>query len=324
MPTEVACALAVTTTLAGRAGGGGAGGGGDEVPNVLTNPGVEIWQRGPGGFNANTGSWTLTADRWRILVTGTSALAVSRVAADAGQGSLYALGFTYTQGTAGNQGRISQRIEGWQQLAGRQVAFSAFVKSSVVGAVRILVNDGATDTTSAPNAGTTGEVLSVVASIPAGAAIVDVRVIFDQASVNGYVDSLVLVPAGSPVPYTPLHQALDFVQCQRTYAVLGGLSATEDAIVLECLTATTATGVWRYPVEMAGTPSAVTISAAADWSVTNAAGGAVACTALAIGIGYTARAARINATVAAGLVAGNAALLVAANANARIWAEYNP
>jgi len=293
------------------------------MPNLLTNPGLEIWQRGAGPFNANTSQWTWTADKWRIFVTGTSALAVSRVAADAGQGSQYAMGFTYTHGAAGNQGRISQRVDGWQQLAGRSVALSVFVKCSVVGAVRILVNDGFVDTTSGYNTGTTGEVLSVVATLPANTAIVDVRVICDVASATGYVDSATLVVGTAPVAYTPLHQAEDWLRCQRVCAVIGGMHTNEESLVLQCVSTTQAIGVWRYPVEMPATPTAFLLSAASDWALSPATATPwQACTAL-ISTSQTARDCRITATVAGGLVAGNATLLEALNANARMTLECN-
>lgn len=286
--------------------------------NLLTNGGLEIWQRGAGPF---TGAGTFCADRWFISQFGAATLSVSRVAADAGQGSQYAAGFTYTH-AAGQSAYLAQRVENWQQFPGRYVAVQAFVKASVPGSVRLVVGDGLTSYYSGYNVGTTGESLNLAVPLVAGALALEVRVLFDVASVTGYVDSVTLVAGPTPAYYTPMNPADELHRCQRYYQEIGGLQIQELIMEMQAISATVAVGTYTFPVEMAG-PPAVTASAIGDWSVLNAAGARQTCTALTFTA--TRKNLRIDATVAAGLAAGNGVGLMANNTlSARLRIESNP
>lgn len=285
--------------------------------SLLTNGGMEVWQRGNGPFVAAA---AYGPDRWQLALAGGSTLSVSRVAPDAGQGSQWAAGFTYVH-TGGGSAYLAQKVDGWQQLAGRQVAFQAFVKASVIGAVRLVVFDGTSSTGSFANQGTTGESLNVVASLPAGATTCEVRIVFDVAGVTGYADSVTLVCGPTPAYFTPMPPGEDLLRCQRYYQEYGGLLATELIVAMQVVTTTLAVGVITLPVEMALTPT-VTVSANADWAVLDTTGQRRVCSAFVFN--PTRKSVWIEATSTT-LVAGQASILSAnTTLNARLRLVANP
>jgi hypothetical protein len=73
-----------------------------------------------------------------------------------------------------------------------------------------------------------------------------------------------------------------------------------------------------FRVSMRVPPTGISVSAAGDFNVTNAAAGTVAVTALVFNAPMSNQGVEVQPTVAAGLVAGNASSLRSANASARI------
>src|SRR5215831_17846427 len=105
--------------------------------NLVTNPGLEIWQRGAGPFTSNG---LMTADRWVISLPAGSTLSVSPDTANADAGSLYCAACTYTH-VGGTNNRLQQGIEDYAQLRGRTVTFSARVRSGGLSQARVSVWD---------------------------------------------------------------------------------------------------------------------------------------------------------------------------------------
>lgn len=123
--------------------------------------------------------------------------------------------------------------------------------------------------------------------------------VFSLALVN-------VVPGADARPLAPRPVAEELERCQRYYQVLA--AATNDPIATGHASSTVQVQIARVlAAEMGGAPTLLA-PAAGQFSVFNAAGTPVACTALSLNISTT-RAAWLIATVAGGLVAGNASFL---------------
>lgn len=287
--------------------------------SFLVNGGHEVWQRGTGPFTATA---AYAADRWQIALGGSSTLSIARDVADPGNGSQYATGFTYVHVAAGSAS-YAQRVEGFEQLRGSTVTFSALVQSSVAGTVRLRVNDGTTNYDGPYNVGTGLEVLSVTVPIPAGASDLSVRARWDVASCTGRLDNCALRLGSAVGTWRPSTPPVDLAACQRYYLEMGGLDANEVITVGHAISATSVFSAVRLPVEMFAAPT-VTVSAAGDFAVLDSAGGVQVCTSAVAGV-VTRRSLRLTLGVAAGLTAG-AASYVKANGTtaARLKFEANP
>lgn len=101
----------------------------------------------------------------------------------------------------------------------------------------------------------------------------------------------------------------DYEQCQRRLWILGGLDANEQLGDGQATTTTAALFPMTFPVEMRIAPT-LSVSAAADAACLNSSGTPVACSALTAQK-ITRRSLQLSATVASGLVAGNAVILQA-------------
>lgn len=177
--------------------------------NLLVNGGLEIWQRGGGAFTTNN---AYTADRWQIVLGGTSALSVSQDTTNVALGSGSCAALTYTHNAVSS---LSQKLEDYLQLRGHTVAFSARVRGGVASAARLRITDGLSTWYSGYHGGGgTYETLSVVAQI--GAATTQVTVALDLgASGTYYLDNAMLVTGAQPQDYQPLALADDLLRCQR-------------------------------------------------------------------------------------------------------------
>ena len=109
----------------------------------------------------------------------------------------------------------------------------------------------------------------------------------------------------------------ELVLCQRYYCkeqanAIGNLLATGF-----CDATTTTTNYFLFPVTMRTNPTALEQSGTAgDYSVFNAAGSSIVCSAVPTFSSATTKAARFVATVASGLTGGNATMVRAASTNA--------
>jgi hypothetical protein len=226
--------------------------------NLLTNGGMEQWQRGSGPFS--TGAYS--ADRWLVLVGGTNS--VSRDTANAERGACAAVTTTGT-GNMLYQPFVSN-TEGLE-LRGRILSLSVRVKCSVANACRVSLFDNPTTVFSAYHSGGGAyETLTVSLASPISAASVNaqVRIWFDAAG-TFYIDNAMLVVGSVPADYAPLHPADDLARCLRYYEILG---ESQTSVALSAYA--TAGGVIQYSLgfkaRKAVTP---TVTKNGTWTVSN-------------------------------------------------------
>lgn len=296
--------------------------------NLLTNGGFEIWQRGALTFTA---SGAYCADRWSLNIGGTGTLSVTRNSVNQDIASTYCAAVVYVAGSAANA--IDQGVEiNGPGLRGKTVTFSIRVNAPVVGGIhlRLVDVDGSTLVDGAANVSTgTYETLSVTMPLTAtnaGGKIV-CRIRFNTGAMSGtyYIDNAMLVVGTVPADYAPLHPADDLARCMRYYqkwTVTGG-----GRFFCPGLAYGTTNAFLMLPVKapFGGTPT-VSFSAVGDFQVANSSAAGIGCTGLTVS-GVASEPSvmiGITATVASGLVAGNASGLMSAVGAAAIMAEWNP
>jgi hypothetical protein len=158
-------------------------------------------------------------------------------------------------------------------------------------------------------------------TVPVNATVIALTILFDaNLSATVYVDDAMLVVGSQPATYVPLPLADDLARCQRYYEVLVTGSANEFVGVGHAVSTTTAYFQRPFRVPKAVTPT-LNISAASTFQLLGASGAGLPGTSLAASV-PTAMGTGFIATVASGLVAGNATLLQAPSGT--ITAEANP
>lgn len=222
-----------TTTFLRGDGTWAAPAGGGDLYNFLTNPGFEAWQRGAGAFTATS---AYTADRWQIVLGGTSTISVTKAGvgeADtvADADSKHSLKAVYTHGTAVSTIRqVIAADEDAYQLRGRTISLRLRVRASAASAVRVRIIDsvGAGAYSSYHTGAAAFQSLDASHIIAAGATSVTVEVSFD-ASVTAYLDNATLVIGSTAQTYYPLHPADEWERCQRYYEVHGFIAGSVTA-----------------------------------------------------------------------------------------------
>jgi hypothetical protein len=289
--------------------------------NLLTNGGFEIWQRGNGPF---TTYLSYGPDRWIVQQTAPDTLSVSKNTASPDVGSGACCAVSFTKNGAGPT-MLRQRIEDFANLKGRTITFSVRVQCGAVGQARVTIQDSAAFTTSANNTGVgTYETLSVTRTIGATSTSLDVYIEF---LVTGSVllDNAMLVVGSVPADYAPLHPADDLARCLRYYENMTYGQNTYLAAA-QVFNTTQAAGALKFSTQKAVAPT-ITLSLPGAFGLANSSFGIVACTAVTIpgsSLG-TSNTLGFVATVASGLVAGNAStLLVPAGQTAAVISEANP
>jgi hypothetical protein len=238
--------------------------------NQIVNGGFEVWQRGAGPFSAHL---AYSADRWQVILGGTSTLAISRFTAAAGPngGQNYGAALTYTHGSANSAFR--QHVNGndlWP-LRGYVCSASARVNCNAANAVRLQAfTTGATSnlsTTGAHHAGNGAWSTLTMANflMPVDATGLVFGFLL-EATASVFVDSVMLCLGPVAADFAPLPLADDLARCQRYYEVHGGASA-EFPIVLGC---PSNAGVQlgspvTFVVQKGGTP---TVTKNGTWAVT--------------------------------------------------------
>lgn len=229
--------------------------------NLLVNGGLEVWQRGAGAFTANS---AYAADRWQIVLGGTSTLSVSKDTTNVALGSGACAALTYTHNAVSS---LSQKLEDYLQLRGHSVAFSARVRGSVASSARLRVTDGTTTWYSAYHTGGGAyETLSVVASIGAAATLVTVALDLG-ATGTYYLDNATLVTGSQPQDYQPLTPADDLARCERYYERHGELAGTGfPQLVIYAGTVDLYDSPISFAAHKGGTP---TLTKAGTWTAVN-------------------------------------------------------
>lgn len=203
------------------------------LPNLLVNPGFEVWQRGAGPFTCALASGTFSADEWQAnLVSGGNAGTISRNSSP--KFGSYCLDLTVTSGMA----YAAQGVEAWKSLEGAYITFGVWAKTSVADKAYLQIADdksGVEVTTSAYHTGG-GDWERLVATklirtglIPAGSPYphdFPLRlslVMSDVGSVqfDGAVAVAAEVPFPEGVAYAPPNPGDDWKRCERFFQKIG-------------------------------------------------------------------------------------------------------
>jgi len=236
--------------------------------NLLTNGGMEVWQRGNGPFTAGAG--TYGADRWAMNLNGTDAVSISKNTANVDVGSQACAAVTFTLGSGGGFSKLGQilRTSDNCQLNGRPITASVRVNTSTANAVRLGIDTdgtGGTRTYSSYHPGSGGyQTLTVTITVPTDATYVWLQIFF-TASCTAYLDNAMLVVGSTPADYVPMHPADELARCLRYYE---GYSRTNGGnfFVGYAFNSTSMVGSYFWKAVKAVTPT-LTLSPAANWRV---------------------------------------------------------
>ena len=190
-------------------------------PNLLTNGGFEIWQRGNGPYTTN-GAWT--ADAWQLTLDGTDTLSVQKDSGSADGVGLGAL-CAYTHGT-GTLTRLIHQFHintEFPNLLGKTVTFSVRVKTSTANAVRLGANlyVGSNNFVygNYHSGGGTFETLTLTVTLATNLAYFQPGIFF-STSCSASLDNAMLVVGAQPADYVPMHPADDLARCLRYYELI--------------------------------------------------------------------------------------------------------
>ena len=296
--------------------------------NALINGGFNVWQRGTGAVSAAPGVNTFSTDRWFVNPTG--------AAVTVGQGLPY-LNSTASLGITGAVGatlvNAGQRIESILIQKFRQTCtFSAWVFNGT-GAPFTPILVGRTPTASdnytatlgvlsaalqscADNAWTkvtwTGDI-SAFASIAYG---LELNVQFPTGALDNGAKYVYLTQSQlERGPFTTEFEIYDpeseFLACARYFEVLGGASAYETFGIGVVINSTHCLGTLYFTPKRAA--PTITSSAYTNFAVVSNSGTLIAASAANVFTTPGLRSATWNATVAAGLTAGNSTQFQANN-----------
>jgi len=246
------------------------------LPNLLVNPGFEIWQRGAGPFTADN---DFTADEW-MLDDNSGGWQIDRVTG--GLNSPYMLKITGSGVTA--EGAAQQGLEIATSLADLYVTFSADVWSNTASTARLVIADYNGSTTDAAYSSyhdgdsqwarlTVTKLMRSSLTDPGDWPHAFGAIVALQCASNdsiSYIDNAVAVAAEVPFPeglsYAPLNPAEDQVRCERFYEVHGGVSTTYPAAYMYGSAGLTAAVPYGFRARKQATP---TVSKVGTWGVSN-------------------------------------------------------
>ena len=312
--------------------------------NKIINGDFGIWQRGT-SFSPTTVTWTYTSDRFQCYYgfsAGTATVArqtfTPGTAPVAGYEGLYYLRFTAaTTGTSNFN--IKQVIENVQTFAGQTVTFSFWAKSSGSRNIDIFIRQNFGSGGSASVDSTVSTITTTTAwqrfTYTTTLASISGKTIGTNSGLEIWPATSATVTGGETVDFwgwqveagsvaTAFQTATGTLQgelaaCQRYFMTYGG-SAGQNFATGQAYSTTQA---WQFnialPVTMRVSPSITILSAASDFYLSSSsASNIVAATVVAQAGDISTTTGALRATVASGLVAGNATGLYAVNANAKI------
>lgn len=283
--------------------------------NLLTNGGLEVWQRGT-SFSSPA-NFSLTADRWNVF-SSQPTLTVSREASIFDTGT-YSMKVVVTGTTGSNRWTIYQSPDGAVYPAGTPFSGSVRVFSSVPNSIRLEM--GASRSSYHPGDGT-WRTLTISGHTPSPSNPNQFNFGFGAAvngdAVNGtfYFDSAMLVVGSQPVNFVPMHPADDLARCMRYFQVIGGALAYLATGANESTTRTNF--AITLPVAMR-IPPVVSVNNPTNFQVSGAGGGLINCTVVGTSTQTLTNVVYIQTQVASGLVAGNAANFYSGTSNATVF-----
>lgn len=228
--------------------------------NLLTNGGVDTWQRGNGPFTAQAVN---TADRWIISFGASSTMSVSRDTTNYDGNSLAAAAIVYTHVNASNlyQPFSNSDILPYQMRT-KPVTFLVRVRASVANGVRAFLDGGAGGLRIYSQYHTgDGTWQTLVVTTPSGTGNPLQVGLNLEASGTYYMDNATLVQGVVGMESVPLHPAEEIARCLRYYEILSANIDGVTTAVSQSLTNTI-----YYKAQKALTP---TVTKVGTWSVTN-------------------------------------------------------
>lgn len=191
------------------------------VNNLLINGGFEFWQRN--STFTNPANATYTADRWKVDTNAPSIAVVTQETSviETGAGSS-SYKVVISGSPSSKNWAVFNRMERVAQLQGRTVSFSARVKCSVTNAIRVIINDGVSQTKSSYHSGSGNwETLSVTKTLDPAASLCNFEVgMYDNGDAqNGtyYFGSAMAVIGSTAVSFVPKVWADELMECQHFY-----------------------------------------------------------------------------------------------------------
>ena len=311
--------------------------------NRIINGGFDVWQRGT-SFSPVANGQVYTADRFFMNRNGVSEWTVARQ----GTSEQYSCRVQRNAGTTSTQPmRVRQVLESADcaGIVGKTVTFSCEIKvganfSAAAGHVTLTISQGtgidesstkmATGFTGVVNTGsnkvptTSFEKYSVTTPV-IGATISQLGVLIEATPVGTAgaddwyeIRNLQLEVGSTATEFEQRPIGTELALCQRYLPAYNADSASGKTIALGQNYATTnAMIVFPFVVEPRVPPTGISISAAGDFRVTAAVATALGVTGLSFS-NASRKAAQINATVASGLVAGDATRFHSLSAAAKI------
>lgn len=294
--------------------------------NAIINGNFDIWQRGT-SFSPSASSNSYAADRWMCFNPSGAAVTISQQAFTAGQ-TLVPGEPTYflrqAQTTGGVDPSMNQRIEDVRNFAGQNLTLSFYAKvASGTLPLELLIDQnfgsggsahvltvGATKTitTAFQKFSLTVAVPSVTGKTIGAGSYLQIEFRGPDATIYTLDLARVQVEPGSTASlFETRPLAVELAMCQRYFYAI----VSTGAALLATGMAISGTAA-KFVMPLLVTPrvpfSAITLSATADFSVMKSDGTAATTTALTFN-SSTPNAVGLDATVAAGLTAGQAAIL---------------
>ena len=187
------------------------------LPNIIINGGMEIWQRGTSFVSPPT--LTNVADKWEFGFSGSPVPTVSREASVISTGK-YALKIATTV-ASGTGVYVLNYIENYESYKGKTVTLSARVNASVASRVRIKLYDGVTIANSSYHSGGSAyETLTVSLTISASATtlLAQIGIFGDSVPITSfYADDVMLVVGDQSVAYVTEDPQQEVARCKRYY-----------------------------------------------------------------------------------------------------------
>lgn len=194
------------------------------IPNIIDNGGMSIWQRGTTFTNPVNAVYT--ADRWRTFGGPSSTWTISQettiVDPSGSQGvAMKVLITAVSESILG----VLYYVENWPDYVGKTVTVSARVRSTVAGKISVIINDGQQANGAYNTLTNTYETISVSKTIVnigqnrIYIAIGQVDSVVTPVPLTYYIDNVMMTIGNQVVSFVPTDPQADLARCQRYYEI---------------------------------------------------------------------------------------------------------